>query len=348
MSSPTYSTIIYDFAAKIEAIGNTFSIDGYKTLAEWVQKPFGAACLLFIVLKGLAIVFGLIKEPMSDLGKAAIRIGFIYSFAMNWGMFSSYAVDFFTSISESLSATMMNINALHFPMPSGVGVKDGMQKVLTELISVGNWTIAKGSLVNPGPLLSGIAIYFAGGAVIGLAFFEIMGAKLFLSILFCLAPIFISLTLFEQTRTYFDKWFGYLTGFTFVMIMVSSVVGISMALLHWTASDLYLTQAKTISSVGWVPILLCAMFCVKAIKEASSMGLAMGGACSHGHGGEMMAGALGMMGVAKGVSGKLPSAKVAATLTKLGPVGMQKMVVGAATKMAGSVNAIRKNIRGNK
>ena len=349
MSSPTYSNIIYELSTKIEQIATAFSSDGYQTMASWVEKPLGVACLLFIILKGLAITLGFINEPIKDLGRAAIRIGLIYTFAMSWGTFSGYVVDFFVSLSENLGATLMKINVLHFPMPGGVGIKSALQQVLQEVMSVGNWTLAKGSLISPGPIFSGLAIYFTGGAVIGLAFMEIMGAKLFMSILFCIAPLMISLSLFEQTRALFDKWLKGLISFSFVMILVSAVVGFTMALLHWTLSDSYQVHAADMTSVGFIPILLSALFCIKAVKGAADMGHNMGGYCSHG-GGEMMAGALGMMGMAKGMKGNLPKGVNAKSimkgLSKLTPLGSQKAVVAAATKAVNSAKAIRKSMRG--
>jgi type IV secretion system protein VirB6 len=354
MSAPQFSDVILQLGAQIDQIASAFSSDGYQTIATMVKAPLGAACLLFITLKGFAITAGLIKTPMQELTKSAIRIGVIYTFVMSWGLFSGYVVAFLSSVAEHFGAALMHINPLKLPTPESVGINASIQKVLREIMSVGALTMAKGSMMNFTPIFTATMIYFAGGAVIGLAFFELMCAKLFVAILFCVAPLFIAFTLFEQTRGFFDKWLGNLVGFTFVLIFVSAAVGFAMSLLFWAVDDTYVTKAVNIGSVGWLPLFLCSLFCIKAILEATRLGLGIGGACTSTSGimGGVLAGGLGLASsasrTAMPLSGKaLMAAKQGVGVMKhFTPAGSQKMLVQAGKQALSSVKAIKQKIRG--
>lgn len=352
MSSPSLSNIIHQLASQIDDIAVIFSHDGFETISNYIKGPLGIACIIYIALRGISITIGIIETPIRDLTKSAIRIGLIYFFIFNWGHFNDFVIRLFKSFSDQVGSSVMNLNALHLPVPGTVKLQDGLQKVLEEVMQVGATTMAKGSITNLSPMFSAIMIYFAGGSVISLAFLDIMGAKLMSCILFTLAPIFISLTLFDKTRGYFDRWLGYLVGFTFVVIFVSAVVGFAIGLIHWSVNDILTdilnTHGENITTVSWFPIFICSLFCLKAISEAARMGLSIGGTCTHANGSAMVgAFMMGAMGTARSTSGSISKLKALSPLAK-GSLGVGKKVLMSAIdkNTQTSIKMFRKSAQG--
>lgn len=291
MSSPKYDNVVVSLTSQIDTLMNNFIFNGYNTLVDALTKPLAALSVLFIVLAGYGILQGFIKSPLKELYKFSLRLGFIYFFAMNWGNFSSFMVGLFVDGAGHLGASLMK--GTHLGSASHGNIMQGLQSVFTEVIKVGTWTIKKASLRHLGPYYTALMIYISGIAVVLLALFEIVVAKIMLSLCLCTAPLFFLFTLFEKTRSFFDRWLGFVVGYSLVLVLVSSVVGLSMSLIHWSVAGYTANHAATIDSVGWIPIFLIASLSVVCITQSASIAKSIGGAC-HTTGGASMA--LGLMG----------------------------------------------------
>ena len=145
-------------------------------------------------------------------------------------------------------------------------------------------------------------VFLSGSITLGLAFIEIVIAKLMLAVTLCTAPLFILFTLFEQTKTFFERWLGVLAGFSFVLIFVSSVVGLCIHLLHWVTSS-FIGHGTPVTAAIWVPIFIVACLCVMAITQAVTIGKSIGGSVCTSSGAAMVGGliasGLGAGGLAK-------------------------------------------------
>ncbi|HDS3856744.1 TPA: type IV secretion system protein [Legionella pneumophila] len=353
MDAPNYATIILHLASEIDLLTKTFVSGGYKALSAALAKPLGSLCIIYIILIGFGITRGLIKTPMNEFIKGAVRMGLVYMLAMNWDLFSQYVVDLFTTGMSELGAVMMNLLPVKIPMIKGVGVNGGLQSVLIEIVRVGNWVWDTGAFRNPGPYLIALIVYAAGIAVVGLAFFELIVAKLMLSICLCTAPLFIVLTLFDKTRNFFDQWLGKVVGFSLVIFFVSVVIGFCLHLLHWCIGAHYLAQAANFKSVDWIPLFICACLAVMAIFEVVGMAKSIGGSCCTSGGSAMVGGfvggamgALSAGGATKAIGSKagqlgkalLPGGKIA----NAGSLMAQK----AMSKGGQAMKAIQQRMRG--
>lgn len=289
---------------QIEAITNTFTIDGYQALASVLRAPLGAAVVLYIVLMGYATARGLIENPPNALFKLSLRLGVIYLLAMNWGNFASYIRDFFVIGSETIAnAVMTSASKTH----SSHNIFQGLQSVFNTMLDLGSITMGEGGYRNLSPYFCGFLIYLSGAVTLGLAFFEIVIAKLMLSITLCTAPLFLSLTLFDQTKSFFDRWLGLLVGFSLVLVFVSSVLGLTIDLMSWALMQVDVNQADLKGST-WVPLFIVSLFCIMGILEAASIGKSIGGAAGTSGGSAMVGGfiggAMGASAMAKHVSKK--------------------------------------------
>ncbi|NSL19584.1 type IV secretion system protein [Tatlockia micdadei] len=344
MANPTYANIIVELTNQIDVLTKTFVFNGYNTLASLLAKPLAGLCTIFIIVMGYRVLRGLTQSPLQELTKSCFRIGLVYLFAMNWGFFSQYFVKLFVDCAGEIGAALMQIIPFKLPMNGG-GINAGLQAVFTEVIRVGSWTIGKASLKHFAPVLTGLMIYLSGLAVVGLALFEIIIAKLMLSICLSSAPLFFCFTLFEQTKTFFDRWLGVLVGFSLILVFVSSVVGLCMHLIHWTIGGHYATHAVNISATDWIPIFVVACLCVMGLLEITGIAKSIGGACSTSTGSAMVGG---FIGGALGAStqGKNISQKAINLAKKAGSYGLASLGF-PSTKATQTMSSIRNQMRGH-
>ena len=94
MPVPIYADVIERFFTEaLDPILHNYVYNGYQALASHLRVPLGTAVVLYIALMGLSISQGWIKLSMGNFIKSALKIGLIYTFAMNWALFSSWVVD---------------------------------------------------------------------------------------------------------------------------------------------------------------------------------------------------------------------------------------------------------------
>jgi type IV secretion system protein VirB6 len=127
----SYNNFIVSLAGEIDRMTNHFIFDGYNALAALLKAPIGASIVLYIVLMGYAITRGIVQKPQDELFKFALRAGFIYLTALNWGFFSSHIKDLFVVGSESIANTLMK--AVHHKT-SGGSIYKGLQGVFNEVL----------------------------------------------------------------------------------------------------------------------------------------------------------------------------------------------------------------------
>lgn len=356
MSTPMYSNIIISLSDEIDVLTKTFLFDGYQTLADFLKVPLGGLCVLYITLLGYGVARGLIKTPMEELVKSAFRIGVIYMLAMNWSVFSAFIVNFFTHGVGELGAAMFDLLPTNIPNSSeAVGINGGLQSVLTEVVRVGSWIWDEASIRHIGFYYIAGIVYLSGIAVVGIAFFELTVAKLMISVCLCTAPLFLTFTLFDKTRSYFDQWLGKLIGFSFVIFFVSTVAGFCLHLIDWVISPHFAAHGANFLSTDWIPLVMCAAFGVMALLEVVGMAKSIGGSCSTGSGSAMMGGLVGGLlgsGAAQGATqtigraaralGKavVPGGAIAA--------GAGALATKAASMRGAGMKAIQQRLRGKK
>lgn len=330
--STTYTNFLVNLANEIDSLTTSFVVDGYNALASLLRAPLGAMIVLYIVLVGYAMVRGLIQTPQQELFKFSIRAGLIYMCAMDWGFFSKYICDLFVVGSESISTTLMKV--AHTKGGSG-SINQGLQDVLTEVITLGGTLLEMGSIHKLTPYFAALMVFFSGVATISLAFIEVVIAKLMLAITLATAPLFILFTLFEQTKSFFDRWLGIVVGFSLVLVFVSSVVGLCMHLIHWVVAGVGSNDDMNVSV--WVPLFIVSCLCAMSILQAAAIGKSIGGAlCTSGASsmvGGFVGGVVGSSGIAKQTYGKTLKSPVDYVRNKV----KQAASVNSASKLYQSI-----------
>lgn len=337
-----YDNFITLFAAEIDSITKTFVLDGYKALSSFLQAPLGSLLVLYIVLMGYGITRGLIERPQQELFRFAFRAGLIYMTAMDWDIFASYIRDLIVIGSEGIASHMMQALG---KQSSGSSINQSLQNVLNEILGLGTDLLKAGSLRNFSPYFAGIMVLLSGSLTIGLAFIEIVVAKIMLAVCLSTAPLFIIFTLFEQTKSFFERWLGTLAGFSFGIIFVSAVVGLCMHLLHWITGALLANNTELTAPI-WIPIFIVSCLCLFALLEAVSIGKSIGGSVSSSNGAAMVGG---LLAFGLGATSSLKNtAEKSKDLTRMGLSGTSNLFEKGAQIKAASKNLykqLHKNLR---
>lgn len=295
----TYSTLILDLFAKLDSILQNYVANGYQSLAFHLKEPLAVAIVLYLVLLGYALIQGWIQLSMREFIQSGFKIGAIYTFALHWGHFSIWVVDGIMTASGQLSTWLVDATPLELPHLVGSGIPGALQSILIEITRVGQWIWNQGNWREWGPYLTALVIWIFGDLVLIFGLFEVMLAKVMLALLFVVAPLFISFTLFKSTRVFFDRWVGAIAAFAFLMMFVSAMLALSLSFMEWCLVDLYRTQAQNADMMSFIPVLFVGALGFGLMWRTSGLALSLGGPISMASGSVLAAGtAGGLLGAA--------------------------------------------------
>lgn len=344
MGDVWYNNVIERFFTEaLNPILNNFVFKAYTDLANHLKYPLGLAVTLFIILMGISIMNGWTKLSVSHFTRIAIKIALIYTFALNWGIFSEWIVTGIQGGAEQMGNWMLTASPIAIPQLGGSGIEGALQSVLSEVVRLSQWTFNSGSWNHIGPYISAYFLLIFGSSLVVVGFFEIVLAKVMLAILFATAPLFVSFTLFEKTHSFFDRWLGQIMGFSFLMMFVMVVLALTMSFLQWAIGANYQNHGAFMTLFGFVPIMLMSILGVGLLIKVSHMAQSIGGAVCTMSGHQFTAAAIGgFIGGAMGANSK--GEKILSGVESLAKnVGKARHAVSRW-----AVNGTRKKLRGGK
>lgn len=211
-----------EFLREFEQPITRFVSESVTNLTSAVSGPLRVALMLYIVLYGIAIIRGGVREPVMDFAWRSVRLVAIVMLATNAGTFQQYVTDLFT---DALPREIGNAIA-----GSGLNMKSGQpfDQLLNKGIEVATKIYDQAGLTNIAPaLVAAILMVFTAAA--GFLQFAIMlYAKVGMALVIALGPIFVAFALFEATRPFAEAWTRQLANFVVLQVLVIALVGLML------------------------------------------------------------------------------------------------------------------------
>ena len=268
-------TVFNDFLKEFEQPITQFVTSSVQNLASYVQTPLRTAVTLYVVLYGIAILRGTIREPVMDFAWRSVRLVAIVALATNASTFHEYVTGlFFESVPKEIGNAIVG---------SGLDTSSGapFDKLLNKGIEVAQKIYDQAGITDIAPaLIAGILLVFT--AVSGfLQFAILLYAKVGLAVVIALGPIFIALMLFQATRPFGSAWTRQVANFVILQVLVVALVGLMLTTVSGFV-DKYGANATSggqliVGAVAISAILGLAAYIALQLPEIAS-GLAGGGA----------------------------------------------------------------------
>ena len=230
VSSDLIANVITPVKAQLNAarqiIYNSFVGQACQTDVPMFQI-FMRMLNVYIIFYALFFMFGLIQINALDLVKRLFKIGVLLNLlnsTTSWNFFNENLFKIFEQGSEYLMQLTLNSNVINSGPYDANSIM--FERYLFQFVDdiMGNlWTsnsMAKISSLMMTPIFFMFGIFLIYAMVIlTLAVIEAVIAYLFsliaISLLFCVAPIFLMFALFDRTKDMFNRWIKYLFNFAF-------------------------------------------------------------------------------------------------------------------------------------
>lgn len=212
-----------EFSAWLNALLNTYIAEQTARVAAAIEPAFVILAGVYVCAWGILQATGQIDEPLLEGARRIARVVLIVGIGLRLWLYHALIVDTFFSAPNQLAAVM-------------IGAPDSITIVDKIIFQGGD---AAAALIQKGGILDGNFSYYLAGFIVytlvGIAaiytIFLLSLAKVALSILLALGPLFIATLLFNVSHRYFQAWVAQLTNFSLIAVLVSLVVGLFMHLL---------------------------------------------------------------------------------------------------------------------
>jgi type IV secretion system protein VirB6 len=191
--------------------------------------------VLYVMVWGYLQLRGRIEEPVIEGAVRLMTIVLVLGLGLKLWLYHALIVDTFFTAPAELAARL-------------VGARDPVAIIDTIWDRGGSaaamlW--AKGGLLtgDVGFYLAAAALYALVGALCVYVMFLIALSRIALAVLLALGPLFIVLTLFESTRSFFDSWLRQLANYALVTVLTVLVAALMLDLV-----DFYAAQTAALGS----------------------------------------------------------------------------------------------------
>lgn len=184
---------------------------------------------VYVMGWGYLQVTGQIQEPVTDGLLRIARIVLVVGVGLRLWLYNSVIVDTFFNAPQALASAV-------------TGSQDSVT-IVDQIIFTGGDAaaslIAKGGILdgNFSYYLGGFAVYIAVGIAAVYTMFLLSLAKIALSVLLALGPLFIGMLLFQASRRFFDAWISQLVNYALIAVLATLAVALLMHLLTTAATQ---------------------------------------------------------------------------------------------------------------
>jgi|GEM_PF-973663 len=223
-------------------IGSIMSVM-YCSFADYMRSSLVVLFTLLVTIFGIMVMTGTSKATIKEFSTVLFKIALVWAFAMNadWGIGIGYK--FFMSMAEEGADIVMTA----FP---GNGTAT-LTAPDTVLLNLAGFATESGKVASTWPDIPGdckvyliafgvLLVFFLPMVLmllltvimqyVGLVFkvmLNYLTSLVLVSLLFILAPLFISFSLFKITQKLFEKWIQYLISFSLQMVVMFGFLAMS-------------------------------------------------------------------------------------------------------------------------
>lgn len=212
---------------------------------------------IYVIWYGLALMRGEIKEVMTDAHMRVFKVAVVSMLALNFANYNQIVAQFAWTMPESLvqwltpSNMITDITAMAVSAPpysdNSVRVVDLsillISTVMSATVSIMQSSLAASSIsgqTDPTLFAAGMGVGVAGASIAAVVAGILLVAKMSLSVLLALGPLFIVAILSEKTKAYFEGWLSQVLNFILVILLLTLTIYILFPILIITVSSYYL------------------------------------------------------------------------------------------------------------
>lgn len=241
----TFSSIENSFTAPLE----NFISTGSSNLASAVAGPLALAVTLYVIITGVLMMLGKIDTPIREITLRVVKLGIIVALIKESGTYQKFVTDiFFDTLPKEITSALSAGRPLNGSSLDGLMTQ--VQIITTDILRSSGWGF---SIITSS--LAAVAVIVIALISMAVSFVVTLYAKIALTLVLALGPVFIACALFESTRRMTEAWFAQVINFVILQVLVVTLGSLLIDILGQQ-----ITEAASYAEALMIPVSLGATF----------------------------------------------------------------------------------------
>ncbi|KAB2841988.1 type IV secretion system protein [bacterium] len=226
-----------DILTKVDAITLGYTAKAFQAVADAHAVELRLMLVAYFALFGIAVFQGMVPLTTREIAKHVLKAILVFSIATNWGNFTVFFYNTFTSGPDKLMSALIGGSAPSAQL--GVVFDKGMAAASQIFENAGKWDL--------GQMLVAFIVMVSTVLLTAYALFLLVLSKMGLAILLSLGPVFIALALWPATKGLFQAWLNYVINYALIPALTLAFLGLIISILEGSV--------LTIEQVGDRPLI---------------------------------------------------------------------------------------------
>lgn len=273
-AEPAEFTFYSELFNKLNTALTSYISDVSTSIIGTIGPVAAQLLVLYFIIHGIALMRGLIEEPITDFIMRVVRLSLILGIALNVGYYNGQVVNFLWNSPEAL-ASYVSGNSY-----TGNNSMLFLDNLMSKVYDLGQvfWDYSSGmTSVDLGPKIVAILVWLAGLIVTAYGAFLFVLAKMALAVLLGIGPIFIMLLMFEGTKRFFESWLGQALNYLMVVVLTSGAVKLILTIIETYLPNATVVAGETGSISAAIPAIGFSVIGALVMMQLSSVASALGG-----------------------------------------------------------------------
>lgn len=255
-----------EILTQVDQVTLGYTAKAYQAIVSAHMTELRLMLVIYIALFGIAVLQGLLSMSLRDASRHLLKALIIFQLATNWGSFTTFFYNVFTSGPEKLTTALIG----------GTKPTDQLEDVFTTGVEAARNIYSKAGTLDIAQVILAAFVLIGTVLMTGMALFLLILSKMGLAILLSIAPIFLAMALWRSTQGLFQGWMNYLINYAMIPVITFALLGLILTLMKDPVNTIK-QSGENLTMVTIIPYLLMGVISTLLFTQVLGIASSLGG-----------------------------------------------------------------------
>ncbi len=254
-----------DILTQVDQVTLGYTAKAYQAIVSSHMTELRLMLVIYIAFFGIAVLQGMLSMSLRDASKHILKALIIFQLATNWGSFTTFFYNVFTSGPEKLTTALIG----------GTKPTEQLEEVFVTGVEAARNINRKAGTFDVAQIVLAVLVLLGTVFMTGIALFLLILSKMGLAILLSIAPVFLAMALWKSTQGLFQGWINYLVNYAMIPVITFAMLGLILAIMKDPVNTIK-QSGENLTMVTIIPYLLMGAISIllfsQVLRIASSLG----------------------------------------------------------------------------